>query len=462
MWVLDLATGRKRTVAEVASPRNPGTAVLAWTGDSRQLIVEDRTSNAEPSGLFLLGVDDGEKERLTLPPAGSEGDRLPALSQDGRKLAFVRVLQYGVDYIYLMDIGPDGLPRSEPLRLTRRPAEITDILWAGGRKEILFATDGGSMRQLWRTSISTPAPREIASSAPPGFYLALSHRGDRLSYTNAKVDDDIWRLDLNDKDDHTGHPFLWSTLPDQNPHISMDGRKIAFDSLRSGEAQIWVSDSDGSHVRQLTSSGCSAGTPRWSPEGREIAFDCNLDGNYEIHAIDASGGDLRRLTANPAIDVLPRWSRDGRSVYFSSNRSGKYQIWKMSSAGGQPAQITKEGGFGGVQSTDGTLFYYAKSPNKSIGIWSVPAWGGEEIEIDGRLRSWPDFTVSEKGIYFSSTEPAPFAVQFYHFRTRQISTVRTVTTRIGTGFAVAPGAQWMLFAARQFTGGDLVMVENLP
>ena len=63
----------------------------------------------------------------------------------------------------------------------------------------------------------------------------------------------------------------------------MDGRKIAFDSLRSGEAEIWVSDSDGSRMlRQLTSSGCSAGTPRWSPEGREIAFDCNLDGNYEI------------------------------------------------------------------------------------------------------------------------------------------------------------------------------------
>ena len=98
--------------------------------------------------------------------------------------------------------------------------------------------------------------------------------------------------------------------------------------------------------------------------------------------------------------------------------AGNIRSGKCPQPAGQPAQITKEGGFGGVESTDGTLFYYAKSPNKSIGIWSVPAWGGEEIEIDGRLRSWPDFTVSEKGIYFSSTEPAPFAVQSYDFRTR--------------------------------------------
>ena len=70
----------------------------------------------------------------------------------GEKLAFVRVLQYGVDYIYLMDIGPDGLPRSEPLRLTRRPAEITDILWAGrAERRSSLPPMARSMRQLWRT-----------------------------------------------------------------------------------------------------------------------------------------------------------------------------------------------------------------------------------------------------------------------------------------------------------------------
>jgi hypothetical protein len=36
-----------------------------------------------------------------------------------------------------------------------------------------------------------------------------------------------------------------------------------------------------------------------------------------------------------------------------------------------------------------------------------------------------------------------------------------VNNRAGTGFAVAPGAHWMLFAVKAFRGGDLVLVENL-
>ena len=465
VWILDLPAGKKRRVGAIFTPLNPGSAALAWSRDSRHLVVEDRASADGPLTLFLWNVQSGEKRQLTNPPPGFLEDRSPALSRDGRALAFVRSAMFGVSDIYLMELGPDWLPRSQPRRITPRSAEITDLLWAGRRAELLYAAESGGNRGLWRISVPTRAPRALASLAPPGLHLALSPRGDRLIYTRGETDDDIWRLDLKNPADTTGQLFLGSTRRDQNPQVSSDGKKIAFDSVRSGNSEIWVADSDGSHLRQLTSSGLAeGGSPRWSPDGSQVAFDGMADGNYDIYLVGIAGGKPRRLTTDPAADTVPSWSRDGRWIYFNSDRSGTQQIWKMALAGGPPVQLTHAGGFVGFESWDGALFYYAKAMARPTTLWSVPTGGGAETEVLNDLRDPGSFAVMERGIYFLPEKAPPFGFSlcYFDYRTRQIRGVRQVTTRLGDGFSVAPGADWILFAAKQFKGGDLVMVENLP
>lgn len=460
VWVVELATGKKRRVADVSSPLDAGTAALAWTGDSRSLIVEDRPSINEPFGLFLLDLESGRKRRMTSPPAGSSADRSPALSPDGwHTLAFVRLVMYGVSDVYIVNLGPDWLPQSEPRRVTPQPAEITDLLWFGTKREILYAAHTGGFRKLWRISSSGGTPQPLVSIAPPGVHLAISGHGDQLAYTQGDTDEDIWRLDLNDKSDRTGRPFLCSNRFDQNPQISADGEKVVFDSDRSGNSEIWTADRDGSHVKQITSSRCAAGSPRWSPDGRQIAFDCNLDGNYEVFVVDATGGVPRRLTSDINADTLPNWSHDGRWIYFNSNRGGTHEIWKVPACGGRALQVTTGGGFGPSESPDGNWLYYGKSPNRPASLWRMPPAGGPESHVVSGLRGWNAFTVLPDGIYFRGQDNR--SVQFFDPRTGHVSLVRDVTTRTGTGFTVAPGAGWMLFAAKQFIGGDLVIVQDL-
>ena len=59
------------------------------------------------------------------------------------------------------------------------------------------------------------------------------------------------------------------------PHLSPDGRRIAFESGRGGGGgEIWLAAADGSNPTQLTHGpGRWQGSPRWSPDGRRIAFD---------------------------------------------------------------------------------------------------------------------------------------------------------------------------------------------
>jgi dipeptidyl aminopeptidase/acylaminoacyl peptidase len=59
---------------------------------------------------------------------------------------------------------------------------------------------------------------------------------------------------------------------DTNPRWSPDGKKLLFESNRSGSMQLWVVSADGGEPKQLTDISTGAGTGIWSPDGKSIAF----------------------------------------------------------------------------------------------------------------------------------------------------------------------------------------------
>ena len=53
---------------------------------------------------------------------------------------------------------------------------------------------------------------------------------------------------------------------------------------------------------------------KWSPDRTKILFDSKRTGNFEIFITDADGSNLVNLTNNPALDRRPRWSPDGTMI----------------------------------------------------------------------------------------------------------------------------------------------------
>ncbi|MHC4156310.1 MAG: TolB family protein, partial [Planctomycetota bacterium] len=52
------------------------------------------------------------------------------------------------------------------------------------------------------------------------------------------------------------------------------------------------------------------------------------------------GTALRRLTSHPENDSNPRWAPDSKSVWFLSKRSESSQIWRIQIDGGEAQQFT--------------------------------------------------------------------------------------------------------------------------
>lgn len=88
-------------------------------------------------------------------------------------------------------------------------------------------------------------------------------------------------------------------------------------------------NANGTDQTRLTSDPGKDGFPVWSPDGSRIAFQSDRDGNFEVYVMDADGSNVVRLTDDPAGDGFPDWSPDGSQIAFASNRDGNFEIYVM-------------------------------------------------------------------------------------------------------------------------------------
>jgi Tol biopolymer transport system component/DNA-binding winged helix-turn-helix (wHTH) protein len=442
---------------------------LHWSPDGKWLVLSDKASAAEPFGLYLISTETGERRRLTSPPATNIGDCSPAFSPDGKEVAFVRVFSAVVGEVYLVSVAG-----GEPTRLTHDGGGASNLTWALNGREIIFSTRYGGRTQLHRVSVDGGAPQWLAASGNDAHYPAFSPQGNRLAWTKNTANSDIFRAALtnNPNNREASKPvssIIVSTALEGSPQYSPDGKRIVFQSSRSGASEIWVCDSEGENPIRLTSfRGPLTGSPSWSPDSQQIVLDSRPEGNADIYIVSSeSGSQPRRLTTDPGEDIVPSFSHDGRWIYFCSSRSGRLQIWRMAPDGSNAVQMTKDGGFEPRESPDGRWLYYAKDRGSSA-IWRIPVSGGEETAVYDHQPKTPSrmWAVVNEGIYFGTLEPSTrSSIKFYSFSNRS---VKTVVENIAagsmpnsiSGLSISPDGRWVLFPLVVERGSDLMMIEN--
>jgi Tol biopolymer transport system component/DNA-binding winged helix-turn-helix (wHTH) protein len=464
--------GRERELAQI-----PRASALSWAPDSKWLAFSAQDSIDGPSSIWAVDVDRGERRRLTkfVPKAAGvdsfSGDASPSISPDGTALAFARHFP-DVYEVFVLPLKRDLRPDGEPLRVTdRRYGAVGGIAWTADSHDIVYAAGGPGMHSLWRLSrFGRRPPVRIPYALPAAIEPSISGSRARLVYTWWQNNVNIWRLDVRRGERRM---LIGSTYESRNPHYSADGRRIAFQSNRSGTEQIWTCDADGSSCVQVTSlDGPACGTPRWSPDGSSLALDARTGGPPDIYVVSADGSKVRRLTDDPASDVVPSWSHDGLWVYFSSDRSGRYEVWKVAKDGGKPIQMTRNGGFSAFESADGKELFYTKpfinsSPTGYFdqGIFRLPTHfrqglfrmalpAGEETQI---LQGPVGFTfgVTSKGIYFQPNEQS---IQFRDMVTGRVRSIAEIDK--AAGISVSPDDAYILWTHLDRISMDLMLVED--
>ena len=108
---------------------------------------------------------------------------------------------------------------------------------------------------------------------------------------------DIYALDA---DGGRARPLLQGMAFETHPVYSPDGTQFAFISDRSGSANLWIADSDGANLKQLSfdEGRTLFASPAWSADGRSVLASRAVYSvlAFELYRYDKDGGGAERVT----------------------------------------------------------------------------------------------------------------------------------------------------------------------
>ncbi len=436
----------------------------SWSADGRFLAI---SRNSEPpevgdGAVLLVPVEGGEPRRILVPESGA-WYKHPTFSPDSDRLA-VALIRGGVGdpiecTLQIVTLSPELMPQGEPRTVLPDCQQLRGVAWMPDGESLVVS--GFRLRRYyaWRVWAEMAAePELIELAGADAIWPAVSRQGGRLAFARSLVQADLWRLDKGGK----AAPFLSSTARDTSPRFSADGKRVAFQSGRSGGNEIWAAQSDGTGLVQITRNfNKHSGSPEWSPDGRWVAFDSvGKEGRTAVWKVEAEGGPPRQLTHGPGHDAVPNWSRDGKRVYFYSDRSGRPEIWHVPAEGGAAEQITRKGGFAGIESADGKTLYYTKSDAGTEGLYALPLAGGEERRVLSDVIVRRSFAVVPGGIYYIAPRTEELCeLRFHEFAGGRSRVISEIERPVAFGLSVSPDQKTFLFS-RPVTGSDLMLIEN--
>jgi TolB protein len=102
---------------------------------------------------------------------------------------------------------------------------------------------------------------------------------------------------------------------DTSPHFSPDGKRVVFNSDRSGTQQLYVMGANGGRAKRISFGRGRYATPVWSPRGDLIAFTKITGGKFFIGVMDIDGKG-ERLLAEGFLVESPTWAPNGRVIMY--------------------------------------------------------------------------------------------------------------------------------------------------
>jgi Tol biopolymer transport system component/DNA-binding winged helix-turn-helix (wHTH) protein len=435
----------------------------SWSRDSKTIVFAEVSMRPHAdnvrAGLYLLPLD-------TLQPRFVETHCavpvLPKFNPKQDSIAFGCIDRMDRTSLDVLEIGSG---RVDELLTIKGAKKGKGLDWSADGRFLFYAytdPDGGSF--IWEMEAAHPEHRWRLPLAHDACDLAVNRNGDSLAYVQSFISANIWKLSLTAQP--VAQMLIASTRSQNNPNVSPDGSKIAFESDRSGSHEVWISDSDGHNLQQITHFGSLTGTPSWSPDSKLLAFDSRAEGEANVYVYNTAGGDLRKVTTSTRANSLPSWSRDGRFLFYASGKDiDTPSIWRVPVEGGTATEIIADGDLP-IPSPDGTHLFFRRLGSGSVSIMRIRLDGSDLQTVkvlpvaDNSVAWWP----SGGGLYILSAPAGTSQIEYLDVATGKRKLIYTLPKRalewVG-GLAVSSDGKWLLFTRIDEQRADLYLLTGL-
>ena len=332
IYLYSVTTGESTEL--VVSPAFDSDPAFSPDGE-RVVFISDRDGNPE---IYIQHLDGSNLTRLTNHPAH---DEFPTFSPDGTQVVFNSDREDENFDIYIINTDGGGLRRLTNWRSTE---EIRPGCWSADGTQLTLLSNRDGKPNVYRMDVEPFSPKPVLSVNDANLTSpSYSPDGKKLLYVSEAADKTA-KVRVRDLDTQKDEVVTQLEDADAHPKFSPDGSRILFQSRINGNAEICVSNLDGSGMINLTNNPARDVQPAWSPDGSKIVFVSNRDGNYGVFAIytmNADGSNAHRIYYTHSISHFPAWSPDGGVIVFTNDkedgRTGNFEIFAI-----EPETVERE------------------------------------------------------------------------------------------------------------------------
>jgi Tol biopolymer transport system component/DNA-binding winged helix-turn-helix (wHTH) protein len=427
LWALPLSGGSARRLGNLL------VTDANWSPDGQTIVYSNQ------QGLYLAKADGSESQRLaTLNGIVTR----PRWSPRGNVIRFTEhEISSGLETLW--EVSADG-SNLHPLfpKSNERRDDCCGAWTSDGNYFVFQSTRNGAMN-IWALRENGRLFRDTKAEATrltdgPLNYLAPSPGPDekRIFVIGVKQRGELMRYDYRSGQFVT---YL-SGISAEGLDFSKDGQWVVYVSYPDGT--LWRSQLDGSRRLQLSNPPMRAGLPHLSPDGKRIAFSgSRLGGAWKIYLVAPEGGNPEQLIAGGGSELDPSWSPDGKSLAFAESLWSRLPSIHLVNL--ETRQVSKlrgsEGLFSPRWSPDGRFIIALSRDSLSLMLfdWTTQEW--KEL-IHGQFVAYPVWSRDGKSVYFCNSMEK--GTPFYRLRIGNHTLERVISSDFSRGLAWGQFGWW--------------------
>ncbi|WP_343986944.1 winged helix-turn-helix domain-containing protein [Kangiella japonica] len=383
---------------------------LEWGKGGKFLYFSQAENKVSPIQIFKLTIQTGKVKQLT---NYSQGETRGALgfkvSPDNSKLAILKDKNWRDSSIEILDLTTHDTKNVRNLVGWNRFFD-----WSSDSESVIYSRNS---KEVDAYHLNLGIEKNILKSVDDINFPIHSPLETELAVVSARKVVEIVSEPLGGESTVEDEPYtvVSSSSIDNYAEYANTSNKIAFISRRSGEAQVWVKDIDGSE-KQLTNftNNFEIQRIRWSPNDEQLLFIHN--NMLKMLSLNSSAPRVLYKAESGEVIEGESWASK-EAVLFSSNRDGDWQVYKLELGEYEsiPKALTIHGGYSAIPSPDGEGIIYLKY--HSNGLWYKPYSSDEERMIIENIDifSFNSVYLRQGSLYYLSDKFPKMEIYRYDF-----------------------------------------------
>lgn len=240
-----------------------------------------------------------------------------SFSPDGKMVAFTST-KSGSKNIWIKQT-----TSGEAIQITKDEFRNEQPIWSPNGEEIAFFSTKGNNAGFWRIPILGGSPKLIATVEDGSSLMRYWSKKDVIYYESKN---ELFALDVNSGQSKQITDFGAKKIEAKSISISNDEQNLAYTTVEGEQWNFWTRKLSDETPKKLFTNDSEIKNTAWHPDNRRIFFSDSVDGTFQIFVTDTNATPSRQISTAERDCFVLNVSPDGEKILYGSAKEDS-DIW---------------------------------------------------------------------------------------------------------------------------------------